>query len=740
MFRSIRNLWPACALLSLSPAIAAGVTIGEEGATYRIDPATLSVEYLGADRRLSISAPVSTPHEVTGLASSASTASWRLPEEGLTISCVVTAEGAFELTASGEPGSTITWPRREFAPEDELIFARDSGLLVPLADPFWHQHLLESEWDTLERMSMPVWGVLDGETCISWMVSTPFRNRLVFGEQEGGPGLTVTFSHGFHAKSPEREITIRVTADSGDPSPVTPGFRYREWRDATEGVTTLARKATTVPQVNRLLGAPHVYLWGNAPMTEFDMDARAWKPFAADLIARAGEEDSPAARIREAFTDEQWDAVLECASAEWPYAYLKRQIAAGLSAALATPIFGAAKELEGPELVRHQAPLLAAAFPGAFRPPEEWGSGVSMKMIGALEGLGLERLRLCLEGWEGIQARPWVAAAADDLGWLYGTYDSYHSIHDPGTAGTGATWPTAQMTAELWENGGIVREDGTYERGFQGKGRKVNPLAARGYYEERTSEVLDSVPFNYYFIDCDAAGEVYDDYAKAHGNALEEDAAERTRRLGWLAREKGLVVGSEGGNVYAIEGVHILEGQLGPFFGWENPALRDPDSPYFRGRYYPPDRPEIFFQPSRLTEEHRRLYYDPAVRIPLFQAAFHDAAVTTHHWSNGRGKYPEVTRNVELMEILWMSPPLVHLNYATVEERGRDLLTHMETWGPLHRDLGFARMAGFRHATPDRMVQETSWEDGTRIMVNFGERDFERDGVAVEAGGITVRR
>ncbi|MDK2973342.1 MAG: hypothetical protein PWP23_3097, partial [Candidatus Sumerlaeota bacterium] len=272
-----------------------------------------------------------------------------------------------------------------------------------------------------------------------------------------------------------------------------------------------------------------------------------------------------------------------------------------------------------------------------------------------------------------------------------------------------------------------------------GDSAEVSSLAARGFYEERISANLTAVPFNYYFMDCDAYGEVYDDYNPLHRNPLEADAAERTRRLAWLASDRGLVVGAEGGNVYALEGVHVLEGLLGPYFGWGDEDMSDRQSPYYRGRFYPPDEPEVQFKPVPLKEKYRRLHYDPAVRIPLFQAAFHDAVVTTHHWSNDLFKYPEVTETVELLEILWMCPPMVNFNLGTLKERGDELKAHFDRWSPVHRRLGFSRMTGFRFLTDDHLVQETTWEDGTRIVVNFGESDFAKDGVVVEAGDVAFQ-
>ncbi|MCC6546856.1 hypothetical protein IT570_06770 [Candidatus Sumerlaeota bacterium] len=701
---------------------AESITISRGDASYSVNPATLELRAI-APIPAELSVAAGNAYDVSRIVHEADGASWTIGDGDLLIACRVSDSGAFELTATGTDDKILVWPQVRASFDDHLILARDSGLFLPVSDPFWQDILTSDDWDTLERMSMPVWGIMKpNNLCVSWMVSTPFRNRMAF-EKGQDATLSIHFTHDFAAMSPERSVTYRVEVDA-DATPVTPALKYRDWLDEMGGVTTLRAKSKIVPQIERLLGAPHIYLWGDAPFTEFDVLPKEWKSFCSAMKEQSAQNDSLAARIKSQMSTDQWKQVEACLASEWADRYLKRTVAQGISEALASealsPQFSGTKV----ELIQHNSKLLHDAFSSCLLPVKDWGNGVSMKMLRRLKAMGFERLRLCLDGWEGIESRPWVAQEAVDCGWLLGTYDSYHSVHDPATASGEDTWPTAQMTPQLWEDGGIMRRDGTFLTGFKGVGRKLNPLFARPFFEKRTSSVLAAIPFNYYFVDCDAYGEVYDDCNPLHTNPLELDAAERTRRLSWLAHEKKVVVGAEGGNVYALEGVVVLEGLFGPYFGWGDEEITSKDSKYFRGRYYPPEQPDIYFKGIPIKEVYRKQYYDPAVRIPLFQAAFHDAVVTTHHWSNDHFKYPDLTRTVELTEMLWMCPPMVHLNYATIEERGAKLKTYLDQWSPLHRQLGFARLTGFKYLTDDHMIQQATWQDGTRIIANFGDNEF----------------
>ena len=70
-----------------------------------------------------------------------------------------------------------------------------------------------------------------------------------------------------------------------------------------------------------------------------------------------------------------------------------------------------------------------------------------------------------------------------------------------------------------------------------------------------------------------------------------------------------------------------------------DPDLRDRASPWFRGAYWPPEAPALFFEPVPLKPELARFILDPAFRLPLFEVALHDSVVTTHHWGNGSLKF-----------------------------------------------------------------------------------------------------
>jgi hypothetical protein len=366
-----------------------------------------------------------------------------------------------------------------------------------------------------------------------------------------------------------------------------------------------------------------------------------------------------------------------------------------------------------------------------------WGDGRSVDMVHALADAGLDRLWLGSADWAGLRENPDAVRKAVSLGYLIGPYDSYHSIHSPDEADT---WETAQFDRALYQTGPMVRHDGTMKKGFKQKGHHLSPVAARPYVEKRVSALMAEFRCNSWFVDCDAFGEVFDDYSPLHPATQQEDAAERVRRMAWISHTFGAVVGSEGGSAYAAPAIHFAHGMMTPVIGWGDPDLKDRSSPYFIGGYHPPEAPAVFFRQATMKPEHRRAYADPRFRLPLYQMVFHDSVVATHQWGYGSLKFEDPKHSRELLELLYNVPPLYHLNQKEWARCGERIKAHYAFFSPLHREARLLPMTDFRWLTRDRMVQRTTFGDGLEIVCNFGDQAFAHGGTAIPARGALARQ
>ncbi len=607
------------------------ITLEDGTWSVRVSPSTLSVEGTRRDGgHVMFSRASLRSSTVESLHASAAAAHWVLPSQKLAVSVELTAEGfrmRFHPTAEG----SIAWPVLGEEPELEAVaLPLGEGLFVPVHESRWRSFLEEqSPFELMESLSMPMWGLRYPGLTVAYIAENPFDNELVW--RSGGESR---LTHRFQRNQPGREHSVLVR--TGGSSPVEAAVLFREWMAKRYRVTTFQEKIAQLPAAGRLLGAAHIYLWAHSALAP--QDVVSWPGLVRALAAMP--------RLLEHFDADAQRAVREASGAQFVTAGQKRSILAGLTAVLEHPDFH--------------------LLEGYLVPREPRGAGVSPKMIRKRRAAGLDRLWLGIDSGDQAVARayPEMALEARDAGYLFATYDSYHSIHSPKEK---ETWETAQFGQELYGTAGVVNENGSRSTGFNGKGLHLSSNAAFPYVVKRVEGILKAVKFNSWFVDCDATGELFDNYSARYPQTKEQDMTARLERLRWIRDEKQLVVGSEGGHWYAAPVIHFAHGMMTPLFGWRDPLLRDPQSKYFLGRYFPPEGPALFMKPVELPEKYRALYFDPRYRLPLFQAAFHDVVMTTNHWTQGSLKFTNVQQVRELLELLYGVPPLYHLNMAQFE-------------------------------------------------------------------------
>lgn len=682
-------------------------------------------------------------------------ATWRLVEAQLTVSLQLETNGV-RIDFTSDNAGTLEWPC--FTPPDSAcgwILPMFEGVYVAMTNAAWRDELLRPDHalDTTADLGLPFWGLDGGDCTLTCLLLNPFNNQVQFHDDDGR--MQLAFAHEFTRNRQVKQTAFRFVI--GPPSPIEPAREYRRWLQANGQFVTLAEKIKRTPAIEKLRGAPQVYLWGDAFLGANGV--KNWKGLARALETAGAQTNQSAARhIWSLLDDKTRKAVAEILRAEWPDHYNKGLLTAGLDNALAKTNFhdGSAWQnvvlnadtktllernsasLSEAELYRRNAGLLVAALGEFLQPPALWGEGVSPAMIEEIAAAGFDRMWLGAGGWAGFLKRPATVTAARDHGYLIGTYDSFHSIHSP-DAEPDQTWPTAQFDEELYHIGGIINAAGKPRAGFKRRGYLLSPIAARPWVERRVAGLMEIFPANTWFVDCDGFGQYLDDYSTNHPATQASDLAERNSRCAWIRDTYGAVIGSEGCSAGMAGTLAFAQGVLTPVIGWGDPELTARDSKYWLGGYYPPNEPRIFFQPVPLKEKYRRLYYDPAVRLPLFETVFHDSVVATHHWSSPSLKFPEVAGTVELLELLYNVPPLYHLNREVFAKQKVAIKRHYDFFSPLHRELALQPLTDFRWLTADKLVQTVSFGDQIEITANFSQQTFTNRTIDLPAQTLEVR-
>ena len=723
--------------------------------TVDIVPHSLAVEArpIDAETIVPISSGQTGLGNIAEFSQEGDTVSWRFPERFLTVRFELIGELlSVEFTQDKPTSNTVslTWPIvGDFQSLRGYIFPFFEGSYIPKNYERWQDFLIErGPIDTTAGLSMPFWGLDLGDRTLTYILTNPFNNRIVFNKTSTS-GLGIKVSHAF-TPNWERK-TYGLCISLGPASPVAPAKQYRQYVMENAEFVSFAEKIQKNPEVEKLLGAAHAYLWGGKLLSQYDVTD--WKAFAIGL-----NDDSEIARqIWAQLNAEAREAVQDIAQSERPFKYSLRVVSRALSEQLEKPSFYNAtawtgisltseaealisrdvSTLSSPELYRRNCLLLYAAFPNTLRHPDEWGDGLSVKLLEQFAENGLDRLWLGIDSWQDGFRHPTAVAKAKELGYLIGPYDSYHSIHHPDEQDT---WETAQFDLSLYETGAIVNTDGTKNRGFKKKGYHLSPLVAQPYVENRVNGIVEQMPtnFNSWFIDCDAYGELFDDYSPSHPATQLDDMNARLARITWIRDTHNMVVGSEGGAAYAAATLHFAHGMMRPVIGWGDPDMKTKTSPYYIGGYWPPEAPAIHIKQVPLKSRYLHLYLAPRFRLPLYQIVFHDSIVTTSHWGSGSLKFKNAIGTFALLELLYNVPPLYHLNMAEFSKHKAWIKRHYAFFSPLHRQIGGQTMTDFEWLSDDRQVQRTEFGDAVELFANFGVEVFEYRGMIIPGKSVVA--
>lgn len=599
---------------------------------------------------------------------------------------------------------------------DAIVLPAAAGVYIDTHDAEMMAWLRgQSPLGMTDALTVPFVALQRGTTQWVYAVADPYYAALSVDEQGG---LSIVFT-----VTPNRQpadLTIEAWPVEG--SPIDAALSVRAWLQERGQWKSLREKIEANPRVERLLGAPHFYLFGSGVFSWHDVPQAAWPGFGRAL--RDAESTAVMGRLYARMNKEERDGVDELADGEWASVYAKKVVARAVAGALVDPaLTGQAPGTTKLAAVDANRAALAAEAGPLLAPLATWGDGVSLPMLDRLRDAGVDRAVLTVHDLDPARFAPRVAAEAERRGYLFGPYDSYGSIHAPDTP-PDQTWETAQFDQTLYDTGMIVRADGTPYHGFNKVGRRLSPLAAWPWVQKRVDPRLEDVPYSAWFLDVDSFGEFFDDYHPDHPATKPTDAEARRRRMAWLSDHRGLVVGSEGASAVMTGPLHYAHGVQTPHYGWGDERLKNKDSEYGLGNYWPPDTPTLFFKPTKVLPDYRRPWFTPTDRLPLFAAVFGDAVVATHHWENDSLKYPGRRVDTALLELLYNVPPLIHLNRETWKQRGPIIARRFAFQSPLHRRLATAPLTDYAWLSEDRLLQRTTFTtpDGeVRLVANFSD-------------------
>ncbi len=337
-----------------------------------------------------------------------------------------------------------------------------------------------------------------------------------------------------------------------------------------------------------------------------------------------------------------------------------------------------------------------------------------------LKAAGIERIL-----WSNRGTPESIGAMNAMGGILTGRYDIYQDLMDPDLIARGIIRGThSDWTQGGWPRDIILDARGKWIPGWgvKGKDGATHPCGvlcdsrALDYAMARVPADLAEHPYRARFIDTTTASPWRECYSPEHPMTRGQSREWKMRLLEYMSKEMKLVTGCETGHDASVPFLHYFEGMLslGPY--------RVPDS----GR----DTRRIW---DEVPERVAKFQLGHRYRLPLWELVYHDCTVAQWYWGDYNNKLPSLWDKRDLFNALYGTPPMFMFDRKLWEQQRDRFARSYRATCPVARAVGFSEMTDHRFLTPDRDVQQTRFDNGVTVTVNFGEGAREVEGLGTLA-------
>ncbi len=704
----------------------------------KVDPETLSLEL--KDEQKKINLPGVFRERIESFQSDGNSKSWTYPEKGIDVT-IENQKEYVDVSFNNTQGGPVkmNWPSIK---GDRYYLPIGEGKSVSSDDDIWKKYFEENnELDLNESFSMSFVSVVQKNSSAVIVMENNFDKQLMTKNTKE-QNLAFEVESTFNKLNEEKPLKFRIYLT--DNNPVSTAKIYQTDRIKQDKFMTLSQKAKDNKNVEKLYGAPHIYFWQNRILTEKDIN---WKKIAKvndNFYTHVGD-------LLEKYYEDgrnEFDNAIVALKNNEAYKYEKNTILTGINTVLTYPDFydnplfektdketqtylkKNKNELPTEKRMTMNKTILKDFLGDSVGSINSWGQATTTDVVKDMKKSGIENAWIGLANWNQGLINPLFVKEAVDSNYLIGPYDSYQSIH----SNPSIDWNTAgfRNNEEVFNTKTIMKPDGEFISGFLGKGRKVNQTLIEDEAKYRLSNVLTKeVPFNTWFVDTDAAGEIYNDYSPNHQTSIQQDVDSRIERTK-LWNDKGLVVGTETGNDYFNKGMVFAHGIETPVIAWSDEDMRkNKESEYYIGGYASMNDtiPERYSKQVPIKVEYKKLYLDPSYNIPLYKLVYNQSVITTHHWEWDSYKIKDEVEKRRLTEYLYNVPPLLHLDSNSWNERKNDIVKNVEVWNKFQKAALLNEMTNFEYLSDNKLVQKTSYGENITVIVNYSDEVFKADNI-----------
>lgn len=712
----------------------------------QVNPENFSLSFKVENHLIPVSEEIEN-RTVTDYQKNGNTVSWRYPDDEIHVSLTQIQDYlSVEITSENDNNNSFTWPNIS---SDTYYFPFGEGKRVPAKDVNWQTYLNGQEFNALEQLSMPFWISSYEDYNLLFIMENPYRTKINFSLDSM---LAFSVSHEYPAIDNNKTNRFRIYLT--DTNPVSAAKLYKNYVIECGNFKTLEQKAASNPNIRKLYGAPFIYLWGEFIISEEDIDWQAFRQAISSPIMDYLQTFSSSVETG----NEYLSIINEIKNQDYIAAYQKNVICNYISQLLKQDgfwnpsIFSQSsskldklltqgyENLSESEKIQVHKYALSENLPMVFVDAEKWMNSSTVNLIHELKEAGIDTAWIGLNSWEQAYAKPELVKVATEQDYLIASYDSYHSIHEPGNE----QWITAKFDdTSLYNEATVMNKEGKYESGFQNVGRKLNPTLSLPAVKNRMETIMSNqLSFNSWFIDCDATGEIYDDYTPSHITTQEEDLLARLERMSYIRDQYNFVIGSEGGNDFSASDIAFAHGIELQSFSWIDDDMKiNKESPFYIGKYYNPKGgvAEHFSKRIPLKEQYYAVFVNPSYDIPLFKLVYNESVITSYHWDWSTFKIQEATQERMVREVLYNVPPLYHLDADEWENYKEDITNHQSVWSNFSKQAILREMTDFQYVEEDGSVQKTVFGQDLSAVANFCNSAYQYNDIEIPAYSILLQ-
>lgn len=217
--------------------------------------------------------------------------------------------------------------------------------------------------------------------------------------------------------------------------------------------------------------------------------------------------------------------------------------------------------------------------------------------------------------------------------------------------------------------------------------------------------------------------ETYECFHPAHPVSRRESVGLRQQCFQY-AQQEGLIVGTEDGFDRLAPFLHYNEGMMSPVF--------------FRYQYENSGRMKAVCHGAEAAAFFDRYLLNPAYRVPLWELVYHDCVASYWYWGDSSSCCPDRMHRRDLWNILYGTAPMYSFRNSSWERLRQSIFASYQAVCSAARQVGYCEMTEFTWLREDASVQQTTFSNGTVVIVNFSDTPYVHCGITVPPDGYRI--